>query len=176
MLRNSVILSSGDQSVGELLELHNGFRLPFRVSRVNAGFVSRHCSGKGLHLTLRGESRGFPRGLAGSLAFLSNCDGNLKVPLLLPQGSLVSFRVVTGLSGFLTSHCRGNKPNANLCPETPCSSPVMTGVSGLHSRCTWGVRSRLELKQKTLLSSRLLKGISWSALSGLKGVKPPIEF
>ena len=122
------------QNVGKLLELHNGCRVLFRVSRGTVGFLSRRCSGEGPHFALRGESRGFPRGLAGSLAFLSNCDGNLKVPLLLPQGSLVSFRVVTGLSGFLTSHCRGNKPNANLCPETPCSSPVVTGISGLHSR------------------------------------------
>ena len=31
-------------------------------------------------------------------------------------------------------------------------------------------------KQRTLLSSRVATDISWSPLSGLKGVKPPFEF
>ena len=39
-----------------------------------------------------------------------------------------------------------------------------------------GVRRRLEGKQRTSLSSRVATGISWSPLSGLKGVKPPVEF
>ena len=39
-----------------------------------------------------------------------------------------------------------------------------------------GVRRRLEGKQRTYLSSRVTTGISWSPLSGLKGVKPPLEF
>ena len=39
-----------------------------------------------------------------------------------------------------------------------------------------GVRSRLEGKQRILLSSRVTTGISWSPLSGVKGVKPPVEF
>ena len=39
-----------------------------------------------------------------------------------------------------------------------------------------GVRSGLEGKQRILLSSRVTTGISWSPLSGVKGVKPPVEF
>ena len=38
------------------------------------------------------------------------------------------------------------------------------------------VRPRLEGKQSTLLSSQVATGISWSPLSGLKGVKPPVKF
>ena len=109
-----------------------------------------------------GESCGFPRGLAGSLVFLSSCDVELRVLLVLPLGSQVSFKVVTGTSGFLSSHCRGNRPQIDLCPETPCSSPVATEICGLHSRFTWGVRPHLELKEGTLLSSRVVTGISWS--------------
>ena len=67
------------------------------------GFVWRHCSGIGPHLELRGESRGFFRVVAGSLGFLSSCDGDLRDPLMLPQRSWVSFRVVRGTSGFLSS-------------------------------------------------------------------------
>ena len=140
------------------------------------GFLSRCCSGKGPHLVLRGESSGFPRGLVGSFRFLSSCDVDLSVPNLLPQGSQVSFQVVTGAWGFLVSHYKGNRPHLVLCPETPCSSPLATGISGLSSRFTWGVRLHFELKQSTLISCPVATGISWSPLSGQKGVKPPMLF
>ena len=39
-----------------------------------------------------------------------------------------------------------------------------------------GVRRHLEGKQRTSFSSRVTTGISWSPLSGLKGVKPPLQF
>ena len=109
-----------------------------------------------------GESRGFPRGFAGSMGFLTGCDVDPRVLLILPQWSQVSFRIVTGTSGFLAIHCMGSRPQIELCPETPCSSPVGTGISGLRSRFAWGVRRRLELKEGTLLSSRVATGISWS--------------
>ena len=78
--------------------------------------------------------------------------------------------------GMALESLQGKKPYLGLCPETPCSSPVATGISGLNSMFTRGVRPRLEWKQRTLLSSRVATGISWSPLSGLKGVKPPVEF
>ena len=46
----------------------------------------------------------------------------------------------------------------------------------MHSRLIRGVRPPLERKQRTPLSSRAATRISWSPLSGLKGVKPPVEF
>ena len=49
------------------------------------------------------------------MGFLSSCDMNLRVLLILPQGSQVSFRVVTGTSGFLSSHFRGNRPDRLVC-------------------------------------------------------------
>ena len=39
-----------------------------------------------------------------------------------------------------------------------------------------GVRPRLEGKQRTPLSSQVATRISWSPLSGLKGVEPPLPF
>ena len=77
---------------------------------------------------------------------------------------------------MLSSHCRANRPHVGFCLETPCSSPLATGISGLHSSFTWEVRPHLELKHRTPLSSRVVTGTSWSPLSGLKGVKPPVEF
>ena len=101
-----MFLSSGDGYFGDLPELHQGCQVPFRVSRGNVGFLWRHCSGKGPHLTLRGESRVFSRVVAGSLGFLSSCHGDLRDQLVLPQSGKVSFRVVRDTSGFLLSHCR----------------------------------------------------------------------
>ena len=77
---------------------------------------------------------------------------------------------------MLSSHCRANRPHVVLCPETPCSSPGATGISGLHSRFTREVRPHLELKQRSPLSSRVATGISWSSLGGLKRVKHPEAF
>ena len=84
-----MFLSSGDGYVGELLELHKGCQVPFRGSRGKVGFLSRCCSGKGAHLTLRGESPGVTQVTARSLGFLSSCDGDLK-PRVLSQESQVS--------------------------------------------------------------------------------------
>ena len=39
-----------------------------------------------------------------------------------------------------------------------------------------GVRTRLEGKQRTPLSSQVATRFSWSPLSGLKGVEPPLQF
>ena len=136
------------------------------------GFLLRCCSGKGPHLTMTGEPPGVSRVVVGFQSY----DGDLREPLVLPQGSPISIRVARGSWGFLSSHCRANRPQLVLCPETPCSSPMATGTSVLHSRLTPGVRPHLEWKQRILLSSQITTGISWSPLSGLKGVKPPVEF
>ena len=60
--------------------------------------------------------------------------------------------------------------------RSSCSSPGATGISGLRSRLTRGVRPRLDWKQRTPFSSPATTGISWSPPSGLKGVKPPVEY
>ena len=39
-----------------------------------------------------------------------------------------------------------------------------------------GSQASLEWKQRTPLSSRVATSISWSPLSGLKEVKPPVEY
>ena len=49
------------------------------------GFLLRHCSGKGPHLALRGESPGFSRVTASNLGFLSSYNGDLRDPLVWPQ-------------------------------------------------------------------------------------------
>ena len=138
------------------------------VLRGDSGLHSRPCRKEGPHLTMMGESRGFSQAVARCVRFLSSYDGELREPLVLPQGSPISIQVERGSWGLLWSHCRANRPHLGLDPETPCSSPVATGISGLHSRFTWGVRPCLELKQRTPLSSRGATGSSSSPSSSLK--------
>ena len=76
----------------------------------------------------KGKPRGFSRIVAGFLSY----DGELRDPLVVPQGRPISIRVVRESWGLLSSHCRANRRHLGLCPETPCSSPVATGISGLH--------------------------------------------
>ena len=151
---NSVFLSTGDGYVGELLEF------PFLISRENVGFLSRHCSGKGPHLALRGESRGFSRVASGRLGFLSSCDGDLRDLLVLPQERQVPIRVVRGLLGFLSSRCRSIGPHLDLRLEPQGSSPVLTWISGFLWSFNRGVRPCLVWRHGTLLPSRGVKGLS----------------
>jgi len=83
---------------GELLEWPKGCQVPLRGSRGKVGFQSRHCSRKGPHLALRGESPGFSRVVAGKLGFLSSSDRDLRDPLVFPVKSQASIRVARGFS------------------------------------------------------------------------------
>ena len=92
--------------------------------------LSKRCRRKGPHLALTGESRGLSRVAVGGLGFLSLYHGELREPLMFPQGSQVSIRVVRGLSGFLWSWCRQLGPHLKLRWETQGSSPALTGILG----------------------------------------------
>ena len=104
----------------------------------------------------------------GTSWFFSSCDRILD----LRQGTQDASRVGPGKSnlhsscngswGLFSCHCRANRPHLGFCPENPCSFPIATGISVLHSRFTRGVRPRLEWKQRILLSSPVATGISCS--------------
>ena len=84
---------------------------------------------------------------------------------MLSLGSQESFRVVRGLSGFLSSWCRGRGPPLELRWETQGSSPALTGISGFLWKFPLGVRRRLVLGHGTALPSRGGKGVSGLLLS-----------
>ena len=148
-----MFLSTGDGYVGEHLEFHQGCQVPFHISRGNIVFLSRHCSGKGPHHALRGESRGFSQIASGRLGFLSSCDGDLRDLLVLPQERQVPIRVVRGLLGFLSSRCRSIGPHLSLRLEPQGSSPVLTWISGFLWSFNRAVRPRLMWRHGTLLPS-----------------------
>ena len=85
-----------------------------RPSRQNVGLLLRRCRGKGLHLSMTWEQRGFSRVAAG----FSSYDGEFRMPLVLAQGSPIFHSSCEGELGLLLSHRRVNSPPLGLCPET----------------------------------------------------------
>ena len=69
----------------------SGF-LPFP----NVGLLLRRCSGKGLHLAMAGEPRGFTRVAAG----FSSYDGEFRLPLVLAQASPIFHSSCEGKLGI----------------------------------------------------------------------------
>ena len=86
------IALESDRYAGEIFGLHQGCQVPFRISRGNVRFLLIRCSGKRPHLTMRGEPRGFSR----VAVRFSSYDGQLREPLMFPQGSPISIRVARG--------------------------------------------------------------------------------
>ena len=116
--------------LGTFLICTKGYKYPVTYQEGMWHFSRETLLWKKASSRVEGKSRGFSRVVAGSLGFISSCDGDLMDRLVLPQRSQVPFRVLRGPSGFLSSHC----PRIGLCldfsRETQCSSPVVTGISG----------------------------------------------
>ena len=56
---NVCVPLEGDRYVGELCGSHQWCQVPFGPPILNVGLLLRRCSGKGLHLAMRGDPRGF---------------------------------------------------------------------------------------------------------------------
>ena len=151
--KNSALLSSCDGYLLEPTEWPKGSQASCGVLREDSGLLSRPCRKRRALSRDDGRISWFFSSCSASVGFLTSYDGELREPLDLAQGSPISIRVTSGSRGLLSSHCRANRPHLGLCPETTCSSPVGTGISGLNSRFTLGVRPRFMWKQRTPLSS-----------------------
>ena len=125
---------------------------PFQGSGGKAGCPSRHHSGKGPQLVWRGESPGFSRVAVG---FHSSYDGNLRDPLIRPQGRQ-SPDESRGFPRDPSKSLPGMRSSLELRPETQGSSPGPTWFSGF----LWGVHrggrasSSVERCKSALLWSR----------------------
>ena len=82
-----------DLSLREIREFQKVCPVPFHVSGGNVGFLSRHCSGNGPHLALRGRISWF----------FSSCVGTLEVPLELQWGPRGPSRLASEKSGLFSS-------------------------------------------------------------------------
>src|SRR5574337_288198 len=89
-------LSRGDRDFGELCGSHQGCQVPFRPPIPNVGLLLRRWSGKGLHLAMAGEPRGFSRVTAG----FSSYDGEFRLPLVLAQASPIFHSSCEGKLGI----------------------------------------------------------------------------
>ena len=152
----SVFLASAEGYVEEHLELPQVSQGPFQGSGGKAGFPSRHHSGKGPQLVWRGESPGFSRVAVG---FHSSYDGNLRDPLIRPQGRQ-SPDESRGFPRDPSKSLPGMRSSLELRPETQGSSPGPTWISvflwGIHR----GFRPRLVWSYASLLSSLAGKAVS----------------
>ena len=155
--------------------MHEGSQASSRVLRGNSGLLSRCCRRKGPHLALMGESRGLSQVAAGGLGFLSRYHGELRQPLVLPQGSQVSFQVARVSTGVLWSHGRGIRPQFTWKRDSQAvsraaagsvgslefprgperASHVVSGKSGILLSCEGPLGIPLELVQATTLHLEL---------------------
>ena len=151
--------------------------------------LSRCCRRKGPHLALMGESRGLSQVAAGGLGFLSRYHGELRQPLVLPQGSQVSFQVARVSTGVLWSHGRGIRPQFTWKRDSQAvsrvaagsvgslkfprgperASHVVSGKSGILLSCEGPLWIPLELVQATTLHLELRRYTQGSspALTGI---------
>ena len=81
---------------GNFVGAPQGCQVPFPPPIPNVGLLLRRCSGKGLHLAMTGEPRGFSRVAAG----FSSYDGEFSMPLVLAQGSPIFHSSCEGKLGI----------------------------------------------------------------------------
>ena len=121
---------------------------------------------------MTGDPRGFSRVAAG----FSNYDGEFRLPLLLCQGSPFFHSSCEGELEVVLESLQGKRDFIQACVQDLMFLSRDDWDLGVAFQTQPGVRRRLEGKQRISLSSRVATGISWSPLSGLKGIKPPLEF
>ena len=80
-------------------------QVPFLTSRMNAGLLSRRCSGQGPHLVMKGKARGFFRVAMGLLTY----DGEFRLPLVLAQGSPNFHSSCEGELGMVPKSLQGKR-------------------------------------------------------------------
>ena len=139
-----MFLLRANGNVGELLELPQECQEAFRAKRGKVGFLSRRHSGKGPHLTLKGESPGISRVAAGN-----------SVPLELCWGSQGPAHGASGKSSLQVSCERPTGIPLQSLPGPRSSSGVEAGTSGFLSSADMDFGVPLEFQQWSQSSSRV---------------------
>ena len=117
---------------GISLETLHWERASSRIEGRIPWFSSRFGRKFGVPLVLQCGPQGPTCIASGKSGLISSCNGHLGIPHKSLQGKYSSDRLVSINSVYLSNG---------------------TGISRLHSRFPWGVKPRLDLKQRTLLSS-----------------------
>src|SRR5574340_272679 len=148
----------GDRDFGELCGSHQGCQVPFRPPIPNVGLLVRRCSGKGIHLAMMGEPRGFFE-LRRDSRVTTGSSGCL---LCWRREVQSSIRVAKESLGLLSNECRANRPHLGLCPEANVPPQGRPGSRGCIPDAPVETGIDLEWKQRTPLCSRVATGISRS--------------
>lgn len=115
---------SGDAFVRELLELHKGFQVPFRVSEGTWDFSQDAAVRNGPHLA-QGENPWFFLRLGGKFGVPSrSCNEPQDDRSHCLSGKSGLILSCDGRIEILSCHCKGNRPHLDMCPETPRSSEM----------------------------------------------------
>ena len=85
------------------------------------------------------------------------------------------FKVLGGLSGFLSRRCRGLRPCVESVPEPEDSSPVLTWILGYFWTLPRGVSPHLEWGPARALSSRAVAAVSLFPSHGSKDLWLSLE-
>ena len=155
--KNSALLSSCDGYVLEPIEWPKGSQASCGVLLEDSGFVCTPCWQRSALSHDEGESSWvFFFFAAGRVGFSLRNDGELKEPLVWPQGSSVSIQVAKRSMALLSSRGRGIGPQDALKGEyrglsgaaagNPGFPRHVTVTSATFSGCLWGVRNIVELE------------------------------
>ena len=128
----------------------------------------------GLMLRGWGNLLFFSQDTAESLGFLSRYPDEFREPLVLPQGSQVSIRVMRECTGLLWILGRGIRPQF---PWKARSQGVSQGWQDVWvpSRCDGDLREPLILSLATEVSFRVVRGLSGFLLSWFRELGPYLQ-
>ena len=98
--KNSTLLLSCDGYLLEPIEWPKGSQASCGFLKGDSGLVSRPCRRRRASSCNDGESRGFSQAVAQRVGYLSSYDGELRDPLVLPQGRQSPFKLRGGAGDF----------------------------------------------------------------------------
>src|SRR5574337_64129 len=127
--KTSVFLSRETGMPGNFVGAPQGCQVPFPPPIPNVGLLLRRCSGKGLHLAMTGEPRGFSRVAAESWGLLSSdCRANRRHLGLCPEAN-VPLQGRPGSRGCIPDAPGETGIHLEWKQRTPLCSRVATDIS-----------------------------------------------
>ena len=112
--KDSALLLSRDGHLLEPTLWPKGSQASCEVWREDRGLLSRPCKKRRPSAREDGGVSGVSSSCGASVGFLTRYDGELREPLMWPQGSQVSMRMERGSVSLLSSHGRGIRPQDAL--------------------------------------------------------------
>ena len=126
-------------------------RVTFLVASRVPSTVSHFKTEPGTSLEMLQWARASSSTDGGPTCFFSSCGRILELrwgiqvsSCVGPGKSNLPFELQVRAGDCSRSHCRAKQSSSRFVSRTEFFSPGATGISGLHSKLTWGVRPRLQ--------------------------------